>query len=186
MGYWDEPVPPGAGRVVVVGAGLTAAHLVSNALAAGAGMHWVIRETGERYQCADVNSSFFRPEGRFRFDGVSWEDRLTLMGRFRRASVMFEFRPLFERAEADGRLTVHRGSAVAGVTTGSGTATVRLESGARVAGDNVLLALGTSPSIGFGLLPDEVVNARDGWPDLDECVLAYNLAPAAPEVAASA
>jgi cation diffusion facilitator CzcD-associated flavoprotein CzcO len=186
VGFWDEPVPPGAGRVVVVGAGLTAAHLVSNALADGAEVQWVIRETGERYQCADVNSSFFRPEGRSRFDNVPWEDRLTLMGRFRRASVMLEFRPSFERAEAEGRLTVHRGAAVTGVTAGSGTAAVRLDGGARVAGDSVLLALGTTPSIGFGLLPDEVVHVRDGWPDLDERTLAYRRAPTVFAVGAAA
>jgi hypothetical protein len=41
----------------------------------------------------------------------------------------------------------------------------------------VILALGTVPSIGAGLLPDSVVGARDGWPDLDERTLAYRRAP---------
>jgi hypothetical protein len=185
-GYWDEPVPPGSGQVVVVGAGLTAAHLVSNALAEGAGVHWVMRETGERYQCADVNSSFFRPEGRSRFDSVSWDDRLTMMRRYRRASIMFEFRPLFRRAEANGLLTVHRGSTVTGVTAGEGTAAVRLDGGGRVGGDRVLLALGTTPSTGSGLLPDEVIGGRDGWPDLDERTLAYQYAPNVSAVGAAA
>ncbi|SDX62445.1 FAD binding domain-containing protein [Amycolatopsis xylanica] len=181
--YWDQPMPPGAGRVIVIGAGLTAAHLVSNALADGAEVHWVIRETEERYQCADVNSKFFRPEGRARFDGVSWEDRLTLMGRFRRASIMFEFRPGFQRAEAEGRLIVHRGRAVKAVSSG---VSVELEDGTRVGGDLALLALGTTPSTGSEVLPDEVINARDGWADLDERTLAYRLAPRVHAVGATA
>lgn len=173
VGYWDEPVPPDAAREVVVGAGLTAAHLIHRALAAGRRVDWVLREDAERYQCSDVNASFFRAEGRARFDGVAWADRLALMGRERRASVMFEFRPLLEVAEADGRLSVHRGAAVGAVAEGA----VVLDGGRRVVGDHVTLALGTVPSIGSGLLPAELVGARDGWPDLDERTLAYRAAP---------
>jgi NADPH-dependent 2,4-dienoyl-CoA reductase/sulfur reductase-like enzyme len=173
VGYWDEPVPEDAGRQVVVGAGLTAAHLVHNAIDRGARVEWVLRADSERYQCSDVNARFFRAEGRARFDGVPWADRLALMARERRASVMFEFRPLFQATEADGRLTVHRGTGVRAVH-GKG---VDLDDGSLVAGDHVVLALGTTPSIGTGLLPDEVVGARDGWPDLDERTLAYRRAP---------
>ncbi len=173
VGYWDEPVPGDTGREVVVGAGLTAAHLVRNALERGHRVDWVLREQSERYQCSDVNASFFRAEGRARFDGVPWADRLALMGRQRRASVMFEFRPQLSRAEADGRLTVHRGVPVVAVAD----AAVVLADGRRVAGDHVTLALGTVPSIGSGLLPDRVVGERDGWPDLDERTLAYRRAP---------
>lgn len=173
VGYWDEPVPDDADRAVVLGAGLTAAHLVHNALDRGARVEWVLRADSERYQCSDVNARFFRAEGRARFDGVPWADRLTLMARERRATVMFEFRPLFRATEADGRLRVHRGTEVRAVH-GKG---VDLAGGGLVAGDHVVLALGTTPSIGTGLLPDEVVGARDGWPDLDERTLAYRRAP---------
>jgi NADPH-dependent 2,4-dienoyl-CoA reductase/sulfur reductase-like enzyme len=177
IGYWDEPAPADVERAVVVGAGLTAAHLIHNALDRGAVVDWVLREDSERYQCSDVNASFFRAEGRARFDRrnapVPWEERLALMARERRATVMFEFRPQFEAAEADGRLTVHRGAHVHAVH-GKG---VELADGRLVAGDHVALALGTVPSIGTGLLPDEVVGARDGWPDLDEATLAYRNAP---------
>jgi cation diffusion facilitator CzcD-associated flavoprotein CzcO len=173
VGYWDEPAPAVAGHEVVVGAGLTSAHLIHNALGRGSRVSWVLREESERYQCSDVNASFFRAEGRARFDGVPWEERLALMGRQRRASVMFEFRPLLTEAEADGRLTVHRGAAVEAVEDG----TVLLADGTAVRGDHVWLALGTVPSIGHGLLPDEVVGARDGWPDLDERTLAFRTAP---------
>jgi hypothetical protein len=177
VGYWDEPVPADAGREVVVGAGLTAAHLIHNAIDRGALVDWVLRKDAERYQCSDVNASFFRAEGRARFDRsrepVPWEDRLALMARERRATVMFEFRPQFEAAEADGRLIVHRGAEI-GAVHGKG---VELTDGRLVEGDHVVLALGTVPSSGAGLLPDEVVGARDGWPDLDERTLAYRNAP---------
>ena len=169
VGYWDEPPPGTAGHEVVVGAGLTSAHLIHNALARGSRVSWVLREESERYQCSDVNASFFRAEGRARFDNVPWADRLALMRRERRASVMFEFRPELRAAEADGRLTVHRDAEVAAVGEGE----VLLAGGGRVAGDHVWLALGTVPSIGAGLLPDDVVAARDGWPDLDERTLAF-------------
>jgi cation diffusion facilitator CzcD-associated flavoprotein CzcO len=176
IGHWDEPVPPGGDTAIVMGAGLTSAHLITNALAAGQRVHWVIRDA-ERYQCSDVNASFFRAEGRARFDGVPWTDRLALMRRERRASVMFEFRPLLTEAEADGRLTVHRGHVVTGVTADSDGATVALTGGRRVHGDHLTLALGTVPSIGLGLLPEATVGERDGFPDLDGRTLAYRRAP---------
>lgn len=173
VGYWDEPPPARAGHEVVVGAGLTSAHLIHNALERGARVSWVLREESERYQCSDVNASFFRAEGRARFDNVPWADRMALMRRERRASVMFEFRPELRAAEADGRLTVRRGGEIAAVGDGE----VLLADGRRVAGDHVWLALGTVPSIGAGLLPDDLVAARDGWPDLDERTLAFRAAP---------
>jgi cation diffusion facilitator CzcD-associated flavoprotein CzcO len=170
--HWDEPAPAPGATEVVVGAGLTAAHLIANALEDGRRVRWVVRQQSERYQCSDVNASFFRAEGRARFDGVPWADRLALMRRERRASVMFEFQPGLHAAEADGRLTVHRGAEVAAVTDRE----VRLADGTTVTGDLVRFALGTTPSIGGGLLPGEVVAARDGWPDLDERTLAYRAA----------
>jgi cation diffusion facilitator CzcD-associated flavoprotein CzcO len=178
VSYWDEPVREDeADREVIVGAGLTAAHLIHNALDRGAGVEWVLRQESERYQCSDVNASFFRAEGRARFDSqqrtTSWDDRLALMARERRATVMFEFRPLLSAAEEDGRLTVHRGAEVHAVNDKG----VELDGGRLVSGDRVLLALGTLPSNGSGLLPDEVVGARDGWPDLDERTLAFRQAP---------
>ncbi|MGB3442442.1 MAG: FAD-dependent oxidoreductase [Actinophytocola sp.] len=173
VGYWDEPGPRQAGREVVVGAGLTSAHLIHNALGRGSHVTWLLREESERYQCSDVNASFFRAEGRARFDGVPWADRLRLMGDQRRASVMFEFRPPLTEAEADGRLTVHRAAAVEAVGDGE----VLVADGTSVRGEHVWLALGTVPSIGHGLLPDAVVGARDGWPDLEERTLAYRNAP---------
>ncbi len=189
VSYWDEPTPADAETMIVVGAGLTAAHLVLKAMDAGRRVEWVLRADEERYQCSDVNASFFRAEGRARFDlGVPWTDRLTLMRRERRASVMFEFQPLLRTAEADGRLTVHRGRPVTGISPGGhgDRVAVLLDGGDQVRGDHVVLALGTTPSIGTGLLPAELVGARDGWPDLDERTLAYRRAPRVFAVGAAA
>lgn len=187
VSYWDEPGADDAETVVVVGAGLTAAHLVAKALDEGRRVDWVVRGE-ERYQCSDVNASFFRAEGRARFDGeVPWADRLTLMRRERRASVMFEFRPLLHAAEASGQLRVHRGHAVTGIAADPvAPVAVLLHEGERVRGDHVVLALGTLPSIGEGLLPADVVGVRDGWPDLDERTLAYRRAPRVFAVGAAA
>jgi cation diffusion facilitator CzcD-associated flavoprotein CzcO len=175
VSYWDEPAEPVArdGRVAVVGAGLTAAHLITGALGAGHRVDWVFREQGERYQCADVNSAFFRPEGRARFSGGGREHRRAMMRAHRRASIMFEFQPLLRAAEADGRLVVHRGHRVDGIGSGPAGVTVGLAGAAPVRADRVVLALGTSVSTGRGLLPAELVEDEDGWPVLDERTLSY-------------
>jgi cation diffusion facilitator CzcD-associated flavoprotein CzcO len=186
VSYWDEPVPGDPGRIVVVGAGLTAAHLIANALAAGREVAWVLREAQERYQCSDVNARFFRPEGRSRFEAVSWDDRMVLMRQQRRASVMFEFRPLLRQAESAGRLTVYRGHPVSQVVSLRGGPAVRLAGGEQAAGDHVVLALGTVPSIGAGLLPAHLIGARDGWPDLDPRTLQYARAPGVFAIGAAA
>jgi NADPH-dependent 2,4-dienoyl-CoA reductase/sulfur reductase-like enzyme len=182
VSYWDEPVPAGIESLVVVGAGLTAAHLLANAVNAGQRVEWVLRQPEERYQCSDVNASFFRAEGRARFDGVAWSDRLALMGRERRATVMFEFQPLLRAAEASGQLTVHRGRPVTSV----GASTVSLSDGRQVRGDHVVLALGTTMASGEHLLPAKLVGARDGWADLDESTLAYRGEPRVFAVGATA
>lgn len=186
-GYWDEPVPAGAGRLVVVGAGLSAAHLVANGLKGGRPVAWVFRAASERYQCSDVNAAFFRAEGRAQFDAVPWQTRLRRMRAERRASVMFEFRPLLEAAQASGQLAVHRGQAVAGLDSGTGRAVgVRLADGETVAGEYAVLALGTVPSTGADLLPAPLVGDQDGWPDLDEDTLSYRRSPRVLAVGAAA
>lgn len=183
--YWDEPVPAGAESVIVVGAGLTSAHLITQALADGRVVHWVMRGE-ERYQCSDVNAAFFRAEGRAQFDGVPWAERLVTMGRERRASVMFEFQPALRAAEADGRLVVHRGRDVAGIAATGRGAAVCFTDGVTVSAEHVVLALGTVPATGTQLMPSGLVNARDGWPDLDERTLAYRNAPRVFAVGAAA
>ncbi|MFC5064263.1 hypothetical protein [Actinomycetospora atypica] len=184
--YWDEPgaapppslrsPAPGADRVVVVGAGLTAAHLVTAALGSGARVDWVVRAEREHYQCADVNASFFRPEGRARFEGRDRTDRRAMLRAHRRASIMFEFRPRLERAESEGSLVVHRARTVLAVAPGA----VTLDDGTRVRGDRIALALGTVPNGvagGASLLAPEIAHGDDGWPDLDPRTLAHARSP---------
>ncbi|MFG1796484.1 FAD-dependent oxidoreductase [Nocardia sp. NPDC049149] len=173
--YWDDPaaVVDRPDTAVVVGAGLSGAHIVANCLAAGGRVHWVLRKQAEHYQCADVNASFFRAEGLARFHGTAWEDRLEIMQQQRVASIMFEFRPGLRAAEADRRLIVHRGAEVVALRAGE----VNLADGASVTGDRVVLALGTKPNVGSDLLPADVIRLRNGWPDLDEATLAYRAAP---------
>jgi len=61
----------------------------------------------------------------------------------------------------------------------------RLASGRRIAADHAVLALGTAPSIGDGLLPAELVGERDGWPALDERTLVFERAPRVSAVGAA-
>jgi thioredoxin reductase len=185
VSYWDEAVPSGLDRLVVVGAGLSAAHLITNALDEGQRVAWVFREPAERYQCADVNSAFFRAEGRARFDGVEWSTRLKQMRTQRRASVMFEFRPLLQQAEESGRLTVYRGREVSGlVLNEENQVGVRLADGTAVTGDHVVLALGTR--MADSPLPARLSGLRDGWPDLEESTLAFRKVPRVVAVGAAA
>jgi cation diffusion facilitator CzcD-associated flavoprotein CzcO len=176
VSYWDEPVPSGLDRLVVVGAGLSAAHVIANALDDGRRVAWVVREPAERYQCADVNAAFFRAEGRARFDGVGWSTRLAQMRAHRRASIMFEFQPLLREAEDTSRLTVYRGRDVRGLVTDEGNHVgVRITGGTVVTGGHVVLALGTRME--SGPLPAHLTGTRDGWPDLEESTLAFRRAP---------
>jgi FAD-NAD(P)-binding len=184
VSHWDEPLPAGL-ALTVIGAGLSAAHLISNALSAGRRVHWVVRQAEERYQCNDVNAAFFRAEGRARFTStIPWADRLAVMRRERRASVMFEFRPQLRAAESAGRLVVHRGRPVTAIGPRPGV--TRLADGIELLADHVVLALGTAPATGGGLLPAHILGDVDGWPDLDDRTLAYRQAPRVYAVGASA
>jgi hypothetical protein len=68
---------------------------------------------------------------------------------------------------------------------GSGPA-VRLADGTLVAGDHVVLALGTRTRTDDGPLPAGLTGSRDGWPDLDESTLAFRQAPRVLAVGAEA
>jgi hypothetical protein len=109
-----------------------------------------------------------------------------MMRTHRRASIMFEFRPLLREAEADGRLVVHRGGQVREIGSGPAGVTVGLTGGTPVHADRVVLALGTSVSTGRGLLPPELVDDEDGWPILDERTLSYHRASRVMAVGAAA
>jgi hypothetical protein len=150
--------------------------VISNLLRRGHSVDWVIRGE-ERYQCADVNASFFRAEGRARFDGTSWSERLTTHAAHRRASIMFEFRPLLSSAEANGDLKVHRKVSISGMSSEPAGVVISLRDGRRISSAHAVLALGTVPTTGAGLMADRYVNLTDGWPDLDGSTLAYKSCP---------
>lgn len=149
---WD--VPLGAGRrVAVVGSGLSAAHVLATVCAAGGQAVWIQRGT-ERYQCADVNARFFRPEGRSGFAGLPAERRLALLRRHRRPSMMYEFRPLLRHWEAEGCLLVYRQRTLVEVRAGR-SLSLLLDGGTWVRGvDRLVAALGTEPA-GLPVAPRE-------------------------------
>jgi len=99
-------------RMVVIGAGLTAAHLVANALTVGRRVAWVFREPRGALPVCRHQRDVLPTRGPEPVRGSTWSDRAALMRQQRRASIMFEFRPLLRRAESSGQLTVHRGSAL--------------------------------------------------------------------------
>jgi hypothetical protein len=144
---WDEaPVTTPGETVAVAGAGLGAAHLVNDACAAGAAVYWIQR-TGERYQCADVNARYFRPEGRAEVTDADHDGRLAILRRQRRPTIMLEFEPLLRGWERDGRLRVCRGRSIVGLDTVRGGFEIRLDDGSRIPGvDRVVCAFGTSPT----------------------------------------
>lgn len=143
--HWHTSADPVLGPAVVVGSGLSAAHLIARQLQQGGTVTWVQRRS-ERYQCADVNASFFRPEGRAHFSRATRDGRAALLRQHRQPSIMFEFRPLLQSAERDGRLRVLRNTEIAGITGDAERAELTLEDGSRIPARGVLLALGTSPA----------------------------------------
>ncbi|HLX51525.1 MAG TPA: FAD/NAD(P)-binding protein [Streptosporangiaceae bacterium] len=116
---WDQTRDLDCDRPVVVGKGLSAANLVWSLCHRGAQVTWLIRGT-ERYQCADVDARYFRPEGRASFMRRDLAGRMAILDRERRPTVMFEFQPLFDAWEREGRLRVQR-ETVIGRLAGAGT-----------------------------------------------------------------
>ena len=145
--YWDQPgALQDSEHVAVVGSGLTAAHLIRHHLGHGRCVSWVQRGR-ERFQCSDVEASYFRPEGRARFLAMDREGRQALIRRQRTPSVMFEFAPGLREAEADGRLTAYRDTGRLHVdVTSDGSARIRGEGSPPVTASLAVLALGTRPA----------------------------------------
>lgn len=153
---------------VVIGAGLSAAHIISDQLRHGRDVTWVMRRA-ERYQCADVNAAFFRAEGRGGFSASTWADRQSIMQAQRTASIMFEFRPLLLEAESSGQLSVHRDARITQVSSEVEGIRVELANGAgSLRGSGVALALGTVPISPSTVLGSSFSIADDGWPSLSD------------------
>jgi hypothetical protein len=134
---------------VVIGAGLTAAHVVWWLRRHGAPVTWIMRGA-ERYQCSDVDARYFRPEGRARFARCPRERRVDLLGEQRRASIMFEFRPALRAWEEEGSLRVLRHTPVRRIAgRDGGGVTVDVGPGQPSCGPfaSVYLALGLSTAL---------------------------------------
>jgi hypothetical protein len=144
---WDRYRPQAGDRVVVVsGSGLSAAHVVADACARGSRVIWVQRGA-ERYQCADVNARFFRPEGRAAFRRLSIPGRVKALVRHRVPTIMFEFRPLLDRWAHEGCLAAHRFTTIEQVGSRPGRRLrVYLSDGSRHDADVLVAAHGTQPS----------------------------------------
>ena len=132
-------------HLVVSGSGLSAAHLIANACNLGVSVSWVQRRA-ERYQCADVNARFFRPEGRAAFRRLSVEGRRRALIQHRDPSIMWEFKPKLESWSESGLLTVRRHAVIQEVRSGDCQVEVSLTSGETFVADQLVAAHGTRPA----------------------------------------
>lgn len=167
LAAWEQATSTSS--VVVLGAGLTAAQRVLQHLRAGVPTSWIMRSV-ERYQCADVDAAFFRPEGRERFRQRNTRSRLELLTEARRASIMFELRPELRQAEADGRLTVYRKQGRISASSTLDGVEVRTEAGFTGRFGKVVPCFGLAPSLPH-VLAEVEVDAVDGLPVLHDGTL---------------
>ncbi len=145
---WDRyHCGPAAGSTTLVsGSGLSAAHVVADLCARGGEVVWVQRQA-ERFQCADVNARYFRPEGRGMFRSLPPDRRARSLTRNRVPTVMFEFQPFLRSWHENGCLSVHRHTSVTGISElADGRLSVSLSSGATHVVDQAVAAHGTSPT----------------------------------------
>ncbi|MET9293139.1 NAD(P)-binding domain-containing protein [Streptomyces sp. NPDC003077] len=167
--YWDEPCEPIDGRHAVIGAGLSAAHIVADLCARGLAVDWVFRGK-EHYQCADVNAAFFRPEGRAIFHLDSLERRWAMLSVERRPSIMFEFRPRLRAWEEVGLLSVHRETVVTELRADPTGVALCIDGGAPLRVSQAHLALGTRPPLAPEVSGAEI-RTHGGLPLMDETTL---------------
>lgn len=174
--YWDEPSSLSPGEpYCVIGSGLSAAHLVLNALNAGCRVTWAFRRDEVKYQCADVNAAYFRAEGRAAFGGTHSE-RLGMLRSQRVPSVMFEFRELFSAAIQSSQLQLESSFSVHDVTSEDDGITITSIDDRRISVKSLGMALGTIPEVGLSFLSGEVIGLADGWPTLNQSDLSYKSA----------
>ena len=165
-------------RAVVVGAGMSAAHLLLNLREAGAQVIWVIRGQ-ERYQCTDVDARYFRPEGLSHFLDYPIDRRLHFVEGQRQASIMFEFAPILRSWEEQGGLTVYRQTEILGLKPASTGALLHLSNGVKVQVDRVYAALGAEPVFSPPLEADALLHRYGPYPVLNDDTLEVPHCPGA-------
>src|SRR5579883_33543 len=145
VSHWEEPGQDDEiEHAVVVGAGMSAAHLLLNLREAGIRVTWIVRKQ-ERYQCTDVNALYFRPEGRSYFLRQSLAQRLECLQEQQRASIMLEFEPIFRSWEEQGGLVVYRQTEVLDLEPDNDGVHLRLSNGMEVHTNHVYTAFGMHP-----------------------------------------
>lgn len=148
---WDSAPDFNVDHGTVIGSGLSAAQLISSLRARGANVAWISR-TAERFQCADVDARYFRPEGRAHFHSQDAAGRLGVVERERRPSIMYEFQPLLESWEKEGSLTVYRNRQISDLTYGTDGLTISTDSGDQLVTQRLYSALGLEISFDPPLL----------------------------------
>jgi len=135
-----------ASTAVVSGSGLSAAHVVADLCTRGGEVTWVQRRA-ERFQCADVNARYFRPEGRGMFRSLPHDLRTRSLVRSRVPTIMFEFQPLLRGWQENGCLSVYRHTSISGVRElADGRLSVLLSNGTTRVVDQAVAAHGTTPT----------------------------------------
>lgn len=154
-------------RILVVGSGLTSGHAITKIIEAGAHPLWALRYE-ERYQCADIDTAYFRTEGIAHFQHLSLADKVSLLVQENRGSLMLEFLPLLSNLEEEGRLEVYRFAVIEHITEDTRRQLcVHFSSGATVTVDKIILATGWIPDT--ALLPNSDVTLLDKkYPLLEE------------------
>lgn len=168
---WNEPhLSFEVEHAIVVGAGMSAAHLLLNLREAGAHVTWVVRGQ-EKYQCTDVDARYFRPEGLAYFLSYPHDRRFHVIRKQRQASIMLEFAPILRSWEEQGGLTIYRETEVTSLTPTNTGALIHLSNGVKVQADRVYTALGAEPIFSPLLVGDAPFSQYGQYPALNDDTL---------------
>lgn len=145
-------------RIVVIGGGLTAAHLACGAASSGAHVHWVTREP-IRYRSFDTDPGWLGPKCLDEFHREP--DPAKRLERVRAArgggSVPEWMRHHLRSHVGGGRLVMHEGSDVRAAMLGEDGPQLALGDNTTLVADRVWLATGTRPDIGSARCLAELV-----------------------------
>jgi len=155
-------------RVVILGSGLSAGHVLMQILHAGGLPIWIVRKE-ERYQCADFDTAYFRTEGVSSFRRLTIPERMNVLAEVTRGSLMLEFLPLIHELESAKRLQVHRWTKVDRISGNTDRLCVHLSNKEKVLADRIVIATGYTPDT--RLIPDSVKLFDGKYPFIDDNTL---------------